>query len=188
VLLIGVDDKKKVLGLEGDYKTLKEKPKKDGFELTLQQTPTKAVGSYAYVRDVRIGFCDIDDKENLRGLRQPLAKADYHRREHAVGNPADALRPCRQRDQGVERQGGFPALQGSMGRVILSGGPRREIRPSLPIEAAAWGAHGDAPMRCTACGFENASGIEVLWRLRRVTEDQVFKLRLRECPGDQVLW
>jgi Schlafen, AlbA_2 len=43
VLLIGVDDEKKVLGLEGDYKTLPEKPNKDGFELALQQALSKAM-------------------------------------------------------------------------------------------------------------------------------------------------
>jgi hypothetical protein len=63
VLLIGVNDKKQVLGLEADYKTLTTKPNKDGFELALQQVLSKALGADSYVRDVRVGFCNMDGKE-----------------------------------------------------------------------------------------------------------------------------
>jgi predicted HTH transcriptional regulator len=62
VLLIGVNDRKQVLGLEADYKTLTTKPNKDGFELALQQVLSKAIGADFYVRDVRVGFCNMDGK------------------------------------------------------------------------------------------------------------------------------
>jgi hypothetical protein len=63
ILLIGVDDKKVVLGLEPDYQTLTQKPNKDGFELALQQRLTDAIGPKLYARNVRVGFCQIDGKD-----------------------------------------------------------------------------------------------------------------------------
>ena len=63
VLLIGVNDRKQVLGLHRDYTTLKEKPNKDGWELHLQQVLTSAFGSEFYARNVRVGFCKFGDKD-----------------------------------------------------------------------------------------------------------------------------
>jgi len=39
------------------------RPIKDGFELALQQVFSKAIGADSYVRDVRVSFCNRDDKE-----------------------------------------------------------------------------------------------------------------------------
>lgn len=75
-LLIGVNDKKLVLGLESDYRTLTQKPNRDGLELTLQQRLTEAIGPNLYARNVRVGFCQIDGKDiciiAVRAAQKPV--------------------------------------------------------------------------------------------------------------------
>jgi predicted HTH transcriptional regulator len=62
MLLIGVRDDSMVLGLDADFGTLKEKPNRDGFELTLQQILSNAIGM-ENLRYVAIDFCDVEGKE-----------------------------------------------------------------------------------------------------------------------------
>ena len=60
-LIIGVDDKKNILGLEKDYQTLKKKDS-DGFQLAVIQAVSEKI-SVEVCRNIRFSFFKTDDKE-----------------------------------------------------------------------------------------------------------------------------
>ena len=55
LLLIGVDDAGKILGLKADYRTLK-KPDKDGFELHLRSLISRSYGEHFVLQQIEIYF------------------------------------------------------------------------------------------------------------------------------------
>ncbi len=60
-LLVGVDDKKNVLGLENDYQVLK-KPDNDGFQLHLEQLVDNAFGTQFTASNIQVSFPKIEGK------------------------------------------------------------------------------------------------------------------------------
>lgn len=60
-LLIGVDDKKNVLGLDHDYPALR-KPDNDGFQLHLEQLIDSAFGTQFTASNIQVSFPKIDEK------------------------------------------------------------------------------------------------------------------------------
>ena len=60
-LLIGVDDKKNVLGLANDYQVLK-KPDNDGFQLHLEQLVDNAFGTQFTASNIQVSFPKIEGK------------------------------------------------------------------------------------------------------------------------------
>jgi predicted HTH transcriptional regulator len=60
-LLIGVDDKKNILGLENDYQVLR-KPDNDGFQLHLEQLVDTAFGTDFTASNILVSFPKIDEK------------------------------------------------------------------------------------------------------------------------------
>jgi hypothetical protein len=62
-LIIGVSDKREILGLEADYAVLHSRKDRDGFEQTLSQALMKSVGGANFARCVRIDFCTTAGKE-----------------------------------------------------------------------------------------------------------------------------
>ena len=62
LLIIGVSDDARVLGLENDYTTLK-KPDKDGFELHLRAMISQAYGQHFAARRIEIFFPVLENKE-----------------------------------------------------------------------------------------------------------------------------
>jgi hypothetical protein len=75
MLIVGVDDKGKVLGLKSDYETLK-KSDKDGFELHLRALISQAYGEHFAARRVEIIFSSLGREEvcliRVRKGRTPL--------------------------------------------------------------------------------------------------------------------
>ncbi len=62
VLLIGVDDTSAIVGLDGDYGTLK-KSDRDGFELHLQQIIVKGIGIAAATAFLTLTFHELDGRD-----------------------------------------------------------------------------------------------------------------------------
>jgi hypothetical protein len=63
-LIIGLDDRKVLLGLDADYATFKNvKPDRDGFEQVLRDVLIKVIGEAQYLRHVHIRFCHVADKD-----------------------------------------------------------------------------------------------------------------------------
>jgi hypothetical protein len=62
-VVIGVSDKKMVVGLEADYGTLETRPNRDGFEQALNQILISSIGAERCRRCVRIRFCTLQGKE-----------------------------------------------------------------------------------------------------------------------------
>lgn len=60
-LLVGVDDKKNVLGLANDYQVLK-KPDNDGFQLHLEQLVDNAFGTQFTASNIQVSFPNIEGK------------------------------------------------------------------------------------------------------------------------------
>lgn len=75
LLLLGVDDAGKVLGLKADYKTLK-KQDKDGFELHLRSLISRAYGDHFVLRQIEIYFPCLGKEEvcvlKIKKGRKPL--------------------------------------------------------------------------------------------------------------------
>lgn len=74
-LIIGVDDKGKILGLQADFSTLKKK-NSDGFENTLTMTIKKYLGVDA-LRYLQISFETIKDKTVAKVICQPSPKPTF---------------------------------------------------------------------------------------------------------------
>ncbi len=62
-LVIGLDDKKQVFGLEHDYSTLNTRPNRDGFEQALRQILINALGERCCARWIKVGFCSLQGKD-----------------------------------------------------------------------------------------------------------------------------
>ena len=75
VLLIGVDDSGKVVGLEDDYRTLKKRDR-DGFENFLVTLLLRAYG-YDVSPLIRIEFHHVDGKDVCRISAKPAPKAVF---------------------------------------------------------------------------------------------------------------
>jgi len=60
-LIIGVDDNGTIVGLEADFKTLKDKPNKDGFQLALMQLISNVIGK-AYCKFLRPKFEEVANR------------------------------------------------------------------------------------------------------------------------------
>ena len=73
-LILGVDDKKNILGLEKDYQTLKKKDS-DGFQLAVIQAISEKI-SAEVCRNIRFSFFKTDDKEicivRVKPFHQPV--------------------------------------------------------------------------------------------------------------------
>ncbi|HEY6420091.1 MAG TPA: ATP-binding protein [Candidatus Binataceae bacterium] len=86
VLMIGVSDDKVALGLEADYRTITDKPNKDGFLLTLQQTLSNAFGTDNFTRYLRIDFCNISGKEICVVYVRPARSEMFVQEKTALGS------------------------------------------------------------------------------------------------------
>lgn len=64
-LLIGIDDKAKILGLKNDYSLLGKKRNKDGFELSLSQEISNRIGDEFFLY-ISIDFPTVEKKEICR--------------------------------------------------------------------------------------------------------------------------
>ena len=64
-LLIGIDDKAKVLGLKSDYSLLGKKRNKDGFELSLSQEISNRIGDEFFLY-ISIDFPTLENNEICR--------------------------------------------------------------------------------------------------------------------------
>lgn len=62
IILLGVNDKGKILGLKKDYETLK-KPDRDGFELHLRAIISQAYGQHFAARRIEIFFPHVNKEE-----------------------------------------------------------------------------------------------------------------------------
>jgi len=62
-LVIGVDDNQTVLGLENDYKTLRQQQDRDGFELHLSSMLVSAFGEVFAAQNVAAAFHKIGDQD-----------------------------------------------------------------------------------------------------------------------------
>mgnify|MGYP000476814442 CR=1 FL=1 len=75
LLLIGVDDAGKILGLKADYRTLK-KPDKDGFELHLRSLISRSYGEHFVLQQIEIYFPCLAKEEvcvlKINKGRKPL--------------------------------------------------------------------------------------------------------------------
>lgn len=75
-LLIGVDDKKNVLGLDHDYQVLR-KPDNDGFQLHLEQLVDNAFGTQFTASQIHVSFPRIDGKSICEVLVKRGTEALY---------------------------------------------------------------------------------------------------------------
>jgi predicted HTH transcriptional regulator len=62
-LIIGLDDKGQVLGLQSDYSTLTSKPNRDGFEQALRNVLITAFGESPCAAWIKVSFCSVQDNE-----------------------------------------------------------------------------------------------------------------------------
>jgi len=62
-LIIGLDDKGQVLGLQADYSTLKTRSNRDGFEQALRNVLVNAFGEGSCAAWMKASFCSLQDKE-----------------------------------------------------------------------------------------------------------------------------
>lgn len=86
VLMIGVSDDKIAVGLDADYRTLGDKPNKDGFLLTLQQVLSNAVGTDNVARYLRIEFCTVSGVEICVTYVKP-ARSEVFAEERTTSGP-----------------------------------------------------------------------------------------------------
>lgn len=82
-LIIGVDDKGKVLGLENDYSTVKKK-NRDGYFLFLTNIISTRIGK-VFNQYIQIDFCKEDDKEiciiEIKPSKQPAFVTEENNRK-----------------------------------------------------------------------------------------------------------
>jgi hypothetical protein len=62
-LVIGVGDRREILGLEPDYALQKSRKDRDGFEQTLSQILINGIGEACFARFVKVSFCTNGGKE-----------------------------------------------------------------------------------------------------------------------------
>jgi len=74
-LILGVDDKRTILGLEKDYQTLKKKDS-DGFQLSVIQSVSEKI-SAEVCRNIRFSFIKVDNKEICIIRVKPFHKPVY---------------------------------------------------------------------------------------------------------------
>ena len=86
-LVIGINDRKEIVGLEADFQTFKTvKPYRDGFELALGQVLGNALGEARRVRHVKVRFCSLSGKEVCLVEVAPATEPVYVHDEN--GRPA----------------------------------------------------------------------------------------------------
>ncbi|MFZ0680263.1 helix-turn-helix domain-containing protein [Candidatus Binatus sp.] len=85
ILMIGVSDDKVALGLDADYRSITDKPNKDGFLLTLQQVLSNAFGIDNSKRYLRIDFCTISGKEICVVYVKPARREVFVAERTALG-------------------------------------------------------------------------------------------------------
>ena len=101
-LVIGVDDKKQVLGLELDYSTLKTRPDRDGFEQTLRQILINAVGERCCARWIKVRFCSVQGKDickiTVRPATEPIFVKEKGTEDRIYVRVGNTTRPLSARE------------------------------------------------------------------------------------------
>ena len=132
-LVIGIDDRGQVLGLEPDYSTLKTRPNRDGFEQMLQQVLIGAFGARCYAKWVKVRFCSAEEKDLCVIAVDPATEAIYPREKGSedalfvrIGNTTRPLNPREAAAYATARWGGLsvrrpyfrrPAAQPAVGSL-----------------------------------------------------------------------
>jgi hypothetical protein len=113
-LIVGVDDRKQVLGLEPDYSTLNTRPNRDGFEQKLQQVLISAIGERCYAKWVKVRFCSKQEKDFCIITVAPATEAIYPREKGSentlfvrIGNTTRPLNPREAVAYAAARWGGL---------------------------------------------------------------------------------
>jgi len=86
-LIIGVDDKGNLLGLQADYSTLKTRPNRDGFEQALRNVLVNAFGEGPCAAWTKVTFCSLQDKEICMVKVTPATEPMYPK-ERGIEDPA----------------------------------------------------------------------------------------------------
>jgi hypothetical protein len=78
-LIIGLNDKGEVLGLEPDYSTLRTRPNRDGFEQALRNVLISAFGESPSAAWIKVRFCSVQGKDLCMVTARPATEPIYPR-------------------------------------------------------------------------------------------------------------
>jgi hypothetical protein len=87
-LIIGLNDRSELLGLEPDYSSLNTRANRDGFEQALGQTLANAFGDGGCAKWIKVGFCSLQGKDVCTVTVSPATGPIYPREK---GKEEDTL-------------------------------------------------------------------------------------------------